>query len=903
VITNVEKMDGGWWKGRLRGQTGMFPDNFVKVLPGTPAAALKGDEGMGRRRCRVLFSYNPTHDDELELQVDDWVDFLCEVEDGWFKGRNKGRVGVFPSNFVETIEADNHAATVHEKNKKNSLQGSHVSNGTSVLSNATNKMNPATDNKIHDNRIPDNKISEPIKSKDSSMIHETPKKETSANNSSGKKSMTTSERMLLRNSGPAPDTAPRLPPKPVKEQCLVLFPYTGQNEDELSLVEGQTINIISRDIEDKGWWKGELDGLVGVFPDNFVKLLPQDHEEVSDKKPHRPPTSTEHLNVSTGSSSKLNRSNSSLKERGAHESLKSGSSEKLTKKVNDLLRNSHSNIITAVEKKFEKKPYGKSESDTHLLASNKGSKTESDGNRYLAYSGRKSPAPARPAEPPTPAVNLADKFGMLAEEQDREDVIEVVKTPTEKGSLLDTVNRESTLTNVTAKRVKAPKRRPPSSIFLKDNIPDLVEIGVDSEDDNIVATKNEDSPEKVESANKSMLETTPNPGVHLRDKGKIGGLPVFPPKEGGKEEAQKPSWLEELSRKQANRKSGIFSDEKKPDLPSPENKPIIPSKPSDNRKSLGSFSRRPSSFADKSNKSETDAKPVRPPFPGAAAAALTKSSSSSQLPDHNNHTPTTINNNIINKEKSRTRKISDSAKKCEHVGSNEKLGEKDLSRKASESSSRLSDVSAARKSSSKPGDGGSGRKHSPGDGGSGRKHSDLSRKSSDSGKTTESPAPKPSVHSTNLGKPEGRSFASVPERPADLRPTDLSRQGPSDLRPTDLSRQGPSDLRSTDLNRTSDKSPFSRRSAADEPSEGSRPLRPEGETAAIGWAPHVLKPDANKQTNKSIEAQLTELRSELLSQGSQVSSLRHQLEQEREKRIDLEAEVQSLRRLVMSRKE
>ena len=136
------------------------------------------------------------------------------------------------------------------------------------------------------------------------------------------------------------------------------------------------------------------------------------------------------LSVSPGSSSKLNRSNSSLKERGAHESLKSGSSEKLTKKVNDLLRNSHSNIITAVEKKFEKKPYGKSESDTHLLASNKGSKTESDGNRYLAYSGRKSPAPTRPAEPPTPAVNLADKFGMLAEEQDREDVIEVVKTPT-----------------------------------------------------------------------------------------------------------------------------------------------------------------------------------------------------------------------------------------------------------------------------------------------------------------------------------------------------------------------------------------------------------------------------------------------------------------------------------------
>lgn len=89
----------------------------------------------------------------------------------------------------------------------------------------------------------------------------------------------------------------------MKEQCLVLFPYTAQNEDELTLEEGQTILIIrlylyfvlvsqspihvvnclvllvwqyqigilwvvfnlifvnfSREVEDKGWWKGEVDG-------------------------------------------------------------------------------------------------------------------------------------------------------------------------------------------------------------------------------------------------------------------------------------------------------------------------------------------------------------------------------------------------------------------------------------------------------------------------------------------------------------------------------------------------------------------------------------------------------------------------------------------------------------------
>ena len=32
IITNVSKLDGGWWEGTLNGKTGMFPDNFVKVL-------------------------------------------------------------------------------------------------------------------------------------------------------------------------------------------------------------------------------------------------------------------------------------------------------------------------------------------------------------------------------------------------------------------------------------------------------------------------------------------------------------------------------------------------------------------------------------------------------------------------------------------------------------------------------------------------------------------------------------------------------------------------------------------------------------------------------------------------------------------------------------------------------
>ncbi|KAG7231269.1 hypothetical protein INR49_012100, partial [Caranx melampygus] len=69
-----------------------------------------------------------------------------------------------------------------------------------------------------------------------------------------------------------------------REQCKVLFPYEAQNEDELTIKEGEIINIITKDCADAGWWMGEIGGRQGVFPDNFVKLL-----EVEKERPKKPP--------------------------------------------------------------------------------------------------------------------------------------------------------------------------------------------------------------------------------------------------------------------------------------------------------------------------------------------------------------------------------------------------------------------------------------------------------------------------------------------------------------------------------------------------------------------------------------------------------------------------------------
>ena len=76
--------------------------------------------------------------------------------------------------------------------------------------------------------------------------------------------------------------------KPGVERAKVLFEYEPQNTDELHLKVGDVIRVLNKDIlNTEGWWEGELNGRVGVFPDNFVELLPADEEMSNEKASER----------------------------------------------------------------------------------------------------------------------------------------------------------------------------------------------------------------------------------------------------------------------------------------------------------------------------------------------------------------------------------------------------------------------------------------------------------------------------------------------------------------------------------------------------------------------------------------------------------------------------------------
>lgn len=52
---------------------------------------------------------------------------------------------------------------------------------------------------------------------------------------------------------------------------LALYSYTAVSPDELSFHKGSVITVLSK--EEGEWWKGELNGQVGLFPYNYVQTL------------------------------------------------------------------------------------------------------------------------------------------------------------------------------------------------------------------------------------------------------------------------------------------------------------------------------------------------------------------------------------------------------------------------------------------------------------------------------------------------------------------------------------------------------------------------------------------------------------------------------------------------------
>ncbi|XP_072107602.1 CD2-associated protein isoform X2 [Mobula birostris] len=341
VIKNVRKLEEeGWCEGELNGKRGLFPDNFVKAYTAHPRNTIRSmnvhngqstnDEeslkevkrdtdakeenqvskreksgnvanlvqrmstfglpigfpshprSLRRRRskkrhCEATFNYIPQNEDELEIKMGDVIEVIEEVEEGWWKGILNEKTGLFPSNFVKELIDQNEDGETDEVLSDpdvlvKDLIGVGPSSPTSPLDSTGNESSAGTTvqpKKIRGLGFGDifKEGSVKLKSRLSNSESEDKKSE--------KQSIPASNTEIVKNE---PEN------KHKGEYCKAVFAYEATNPDELSIKEGDHILLISKDTGDRGWWKGELNGKQGVFPDNFVVMV----SETGREKPKKP---------------------------------------------------------------------------------------------------------------------------------------------------------------------------------------------------------------------------------------------------------------------------------------------------------------------------------------------------------------------------------------------------------------------------------------------------------------------------------------------------------------------------------------------------------------------------------------------------------------------------------------
>uniref|UniRef100_A0A8C3IA68 CD2-associated protein n=1 Tax=Chrysemys picta bellii TaxID=8478 RepID=A0A8C3IA68_CHRPI len=328
IIRNVKKLEEeGWLEGELNGKRGMFPDNFVKEvkndpepkddgLPikrerhGTVASLVQRMSTYGlpaggfqphpqsksfkkklkKRQCKVLFEYIPQNEDELELKVGDVIDINEEVEEGWWSGTLNGKSGLFPSNFVKELELTDDGETQEVPEDTESL----VTGSPSPVVSPGNGNEPGAGPIAQPKKIRGVGFGDIFKEGSVKLKTRLP-----SNDSDEKKqdkplpNLPPGSKLTqfpsVTKAEPAVDvTKVETESKPkVKEYCRTLISFDGSNEDELGFKEGEIIQIISKDTGEQGWWKGELNGKEGIFPDNFALQIQESDKDFP--KPKKPP--------------------------------------------------------------------------------------------------------------------------------------------------------------------------------------------------------------------------------------------------------------------------------------------------------------------------------------------------------------------------------------------------------------------------------------------------------------------------------------------------------------------------------------------------------------------------------------------------------------------------------------
>uniref|UniRef100_A0A669QUU9 Intersectin-1 n=1 Tax=Phasianus colchicus TaxID=9054 RepID=A0A669QUU9_PHACC len=247
VITVLEQQDM-WWFGEVQGQKGWFPKSYVKLISGPIRKSTRYCICLYHTLLPYYIVYSvpyvnilvsSSEQGDLTFQQGDMI--LVTKKDGdWWTGTLGDKTGVFPSNYVrlKDSEASGAAGKTGSLGKKPEIAqviASYTATGPEQLTLAPGQL---------------------------ILIRK--------KNPGGWWEGELQARGKKRQIGWFPANYVKLLSPGTMCQVIGMYDYTAQNDDELAFNKGQIINVLNK--EDPDWWKGEVNGQVGLFPSNYVKL-------------------------------------------------------------------------------------------------------------------------------------------------------------------------------------------------------------------------------------------------------------------------------------------------------------------------------------------------------------------------------------------------------------------------------------------------------------------------------------------------------------------------------------------------------------------------------------------------------------------------------------------------------
>ncbi|XP_035731280.1 intersectin-1-like isoform X5 [Vespa mandarinia] len=315
---NVIEQQNDWWYGELsNGSKGWFPKSYVKETTTNGKDLITSvDDGLNEYYI-ALYQYASTETGDLSFNQGEVI-LVIKKEGDWWTGCIGDKTGIFPSNYVEKCDAPTQDIP---------LSTNAIEQNTTVITNAiesqedktvTTTQTPSqlekTAEQLEDERaaaedkaeLPDfTAMSAQQRGRKPEIVQViAPYQATSAEQldlqrgqlimirkktdsgwwegelqARGKKrqigwfpaSYVKPLTSSSNRSTPVSHGYQDSPTDPNVERVMALYPYQAQNEDELTFEKGDVITVLAKD--EATWWKGELNGVSGVFPSNYVSPM------------------------------------------------------------------------------------------------------------------------------------------------------------------------------------------------------------------------------------------------------------------------------------------------------------------------------------------------------------------------------------------------------------------------------------------------------------------------------------------------------------------------------------------------------------------------------------------------------------------------------------------------------